>query len=300
MTVLWAVLFVLACSGCLLFWQQDRKHMQAVDRMLDDLLDGTGVSECDLREGAVSALATKVKRVQEKVDLSIASAEEERESVKQLVSNMSHQLKTPLAGLMMYREMHEDESLDILTRRRFLARMKGQTEKLDWILEALFKMVELEQGAVVFGTQALPLAPTLEDAVDAVMDKAEQRGVAIRVEPFSEISVLHNRKWTTEVFVNLLENAIKYSGPGSCITISLVPLEFYSEIRVTDEGIGIREEDQTRIFQRFYRASDVQDREGAGIGLTLSRMILEHEKGYITVRSTYGQGSTFSVFLQNV
>lgn len=300
MTVLWAVLFVLACSVCLLFWQQDRKHMQAVDRMLDDLLDGTGVSECDLREGAVSALATKVKRVQEKVDLSIASAEEERESVKQLVSNMSHQLKTPLAGLMMYREMLEDESLDILTRRRFLARMKGQTEKLDWILEALFKMVELEQGAVVFGTQALPLAPTLEDAVDAVMDKAEQRGVAIRVEPFSEISVLHNRKWTTEVFVNLLENAIKYSGPGSCITISVVPLEFYSEIRVTDEGIGIREEDQTRIFQRFYRVSDVQDREGAGIGLALSRMILEHEKGYITVRSTYGQGSTFSVFLQNV
>ena len=299
MTVLWAVLFALACSGCLLFWQQDRKHMQAVDRMLDDLLDGVGVSECDLREGAVSALATKVKRVQEKVDLSIAGAEEERESVKQLVSNMSHQLKTPLAGLMMYREMLEDENLDILTRRRFLARMKGQTEKLDWILEALFKMVELEQGAVVFGTQALPLAPTLEDAVDAVMDKAEQRGVVIGVEPFAEITVLHNRKWTVEVFVNLLENAIKYSGPGSCITISVVPLEFYSEIRVTDEGIGIREEDQTRIFQRFYRASDVQDREGAGIGLALSRMILEHEKGYITVRSTYGQGSTFSVFLQN-
>ena len=233
------------------------------------------------------------------MDLGISTAEEEKEQVKSLISNMSHQLKTPLAGLMMYREMLEDEGTDEEMRKRFLGKMKGQSEKIDWILKSLFKMVNLEQGAVVFEAEALPVRDTILDAVAASLDKADRRGIEILTEPFEDRLLWHNRKWTAEVLVNLLENAVKYTEPGGCITISVNPMEMYTEIAVRDTGRGIRKEELNEIFKRFYRSRDVENIEGSGIGLYLSRLILEQEKGYMTAESELGEGSKFSVFLQN-
>lgn len=272
---------------------------RTIDRMLDEILDGEPISQSDIREGEISVLASKAKRVKEKVDLGISTAEEEKEQVKSLISNMSHQLKTPLAGLMMYREMLEDEGLDEETRKRFLGKMKGQSEKIDWILKSLFKMVNLEQGAVVFEAEALPVRDTILDAVAASLDKADRRGIEILTEPFEDRLLWHNRKWTAEVLVNLLENAVKYTEPGGCITISVNPMEMYTEIAVRDTGRGIRKEELNEIFKRFYRSRDVENIEGSGIGLYLSRLILEQEKGYMTAESELGEGSKFSVFLQN-
>ena len=285
--------------GCVYGWYRNRKMYRTIDRMLDEILDGEPVSQSDIREGEISALAAKAKRIQEKVDSGIIRAEEEKEQVKSLISNMSHQLKTPLAGLMMYREMLENEGLDVETRRRFLEKMKGQSEKIDWILQSLFKMVNLEQGAVVFEAEALPVRDTILDAVTASLDKADRREIEILTEPFEDCILWHNRKWTAEVLVNLLENAVKYTEPGGRITISVRPMEMYTEIAVSDTGRGIRQEELTEIFKRFYRSRDVENIEGSGIGLYLSRLILEHEKGYITAASVPGEGSTFSVFLQN-
>lgn len=299
MIALLALGLVVAMGGCVFFWWRAREQAQRLDEMLDEMLGGAPVTGNDLAEGQLSALTAKARRVQERVAASVAAADAERERVKQLVSNMSHQLRTPLAGLIMYREMLEDARLDDAARQRFLAKMKGQTEKLDWLLGALFKMVDLEQGAVVFEAQSLPLSPTLTDAVAAVREKAERRELTLSVQPFEERILWHNRRWTAEVFVNLLENAVKYTAPGGRIALSVYPLELYTEIRVTDNGCGIREEELSAIFQRFYRSREVENVEGAGIGLALSRMILEHEKGMVTVRSTYGEGSTFSVFLLN-
>ena len=285
--------------GCVYGWYRNRKMYRIIDRMLDEILDGEPVSQSDIREGEISALAAKAKRIQEKVDSGIIRAEEEKEQVKSLISNMSHQLKTPLAGLMMFREMLENEGLDVETRRRFLEKMKGQSEKIDWILQSLFKMVNLEQGAVVFEAEALPVRDTILDAVTASLDKADRREIEILTEPFEDCILWHNRKWTAEVLVNLLENAVKYTEPGGRITISVRPMEMYTEIAVSDTGRGIRQEELTEIFKRFYRSRDVENIEGSGIGLYLSRLILEHEKGYMTAVSAPGEGSTFSVFLQN-
>ena len=299
LTVILAVLLLAAASGCVYGWRRNRKMYRVIDRMLDEILDGEPVSQSDIREGEISVLASKAKRVKEKVDLGISTAEEEKEQVKSLISNMSHQLKTPLAGLMMYREMLEDENLDEETRKRFLGKMKGQSEKIDWILQSLFKMVNLEQGAVVFEAEALPVRDTILDAVTAVLDRADRRNIRILTEPFEDRLLWHNRKWTAEVLVNLLENAVKYTEPGGRITISVCPMEMYTEIAVRDTGRGIRQEELTEIFKRFYRSRDVENIEGSGIGLYLSRLILEHEKGYMTAESELGEGSKFSVFLQN-
>lgn len=292
------LLLILTC-GCFYMWKRNRKMYRVIDRMMDEILDGEKLSQSDIKEGEISALASKAKRIQEKVDLGIQSAEEEKEQVKSLISNMSHQLKTPLAGLMMYRELLEDENLDAATRKKFLVKMRYQSEKIDWILQSLFKMVDLEQGVIAFEAGSLPIKATIQDAVTAVLDKADKKEIDILTEDFQDRNLWHNRKWTAEVLINLLENAVKYTRSGGQVCISVHPMELYTELRIRDTGIGIRQEEQTEIFKRFYRSKEVENLEGAGIGLYLSRMILEQEKGYIMVHSVIGEGSTFSVFLQN-
>lgn len=300
MTMLLLGIIILVMLGFIGYlWRRNRQMYHAIDVMLDEVLDDEKITELDICEGEISALAAKAKRVQEKVVLSVSEAEKEREAVKQLISNLSHQVKTPLSVLVMYQEMLNEESLDIETRIAFGAKMKKQVDKLEWILGALFKMVELEQNAVVFDAEPLLLRQTLIDALGAVMDKIAAKNQSLNILPFDDVLVWHNRRWTIEVFINLLENAIKYTSQGGKITINVQTMEMYTQISISDTGCGIHEEERTAIFQRFYRGKDVENVEGSGLGLALSRLILSREKGYITVESKYGEGSTFSVFLQN-
>lgn len=275
-----------------------RKMYRQIDRMLEQVLNRDKIEISDIQEGEISALASRMIRIQEKLEYELNSAEEEKEQVKSLISNMSHQLKTPLSSAIMYRDLLETENEDE-KRQYFLDRMKLQLNKIDWILKSLFKMVRLEQGAIQFETEELSLKDTLLSAINSIYDQAQQKEITIVTEPFEDRLLLHNKKWTAEVFVNILENAIKYSEKGGKIEIAVYPMELFTEIKFADHGIGIQKDELTHIFQRFYRSKDVENKEGSGIGLYLSRLILDQEKGYMTVASELGRGSCFSVFLQN-
>lgn len=279
-------------------WYQKRRMYQLIDQMLEQVLNREKIEISDIQEGEISALASKVIRVQEKLEYEVNQAQKEKEQVKCLISNMSHQLKTPLSNVVMYRDLLELEP-EAEQRANFLERMKIQLEKLDWILQSLFKMVKLEQGVIQFETEQSSLKETLLSALNSTYDKAVKKEICIITKPFKDCLLMHNRKWTAEVFSNILENAIKYSEKGSKIEIQVNPLELFTEIRFQDYGMGIKKEELTNIFQRFYRSKEAENKEGSGIGLYLSRMILEKEKGYMTVTSDYGKGSCFSVFLQN-
>ena len=177
--------------------------------------------------------------------------------------------------------------------------MHRQIEKLDWIVESLSKMVKLEQNIDEFEVTGTKIRQTILDAVDTVYEKLEKKEISLRMEPFEDRLLYHNRRWTAEVFVNLLENAVKYTEKGGSISIGVRTYEIYTKIQFSDNGRGIRQEELTDIFQRFYRSPEVENLEGSGIGLYLSNLILEKEKGYMTVDSEYQKGSSFSVFLQN-
>lgn len=275
-----------------------RRMYRMVSRMLEQVLNRERIQISDIREGGLSALAGKMIRVQETLEHEVDQAQKEKEQVKSLISNMSHQLKTPLSNVVMYRELLETEP-EAERRADFLERMRQQLDKIDWILQSLFKMVKLEQDVIRFETEQASLKETLVSALSSVYEQAEKKEIHIVTEPFPDRLLVHNPKSTAEVFVNILENAVKYSENGSQIEIQVRPLELFTEIRFRDHGIGIRKEEQNRIFQRFYRSRDVENREGSGIGLYLSRMILDKEKGYMTVASEFGKGSCISVFLQN-
>lgn len=299
----WMGIFAVVMAACIavVLWYctQNRKLYQSVDRMLDELLDDQKISVTDLQEGAVSALAGKAKRIQEKLQAEVGGARLENEQVKGLISNMSHQLKTPLANIMMYEELLEEDGLSEVEKKHFLQKMKMQSEKVSWILNSLFKMVKLEQNVISFDGGSNLIRRTLLDAVNLVYDKAQKKQIEIETEYFPDCSLYHNPKWTSEVFANILENAVKYTKESGHIRIGLRRFEMYSEIWIQDTGAGIAREELTEIFKRFYRSPEVENIEGSGIGLYLSKLILEKEKGYMNVESHLGKGSCFSVYLQN-
>ena len=270
-----------------------------IDRLLDSVLNQEMIVYSDVEEGEYSALIGKIRQIQEVLGNHAKSAEEEKEQIKSLVSDMSHQLKTPLANLSLYAEILGKEELEPERRAEFAGKMRRQAEKLNWIIESLSKMVKLEQNIDGFEVKDTKIRQTILNAVDTVYEKMEKKEIRLIMEPFEDVQLYHNRKWTAEVFANLLENAVKYTKEGGFVSIRVRPCELYTAIQIADNGRGIRQEELTDIFKRFYRSPDAENVEGSGIGLYLSNLILEKEKGYITADSEYGEGSCFSVFLQN-
>lgn len=290
-----ALLCAVLCHGL----YRERKAYRSIDRLLDCVLDREEIKDSELKEGEYSAFVSKMARIKEVLERQAENAEEEKEQVKRLISHISHQLKTPLANLSIYTELLTSQEAEGEKKQELSRKIQKQIEKLDWMIGSLSKMVKLEQNAIVFEVKDLPVKETILDAVDAVYGKAEKKGIEISLLPFSERILRHNRKWTAEVFVNLLENAVKYSAEGGAVQISAHPYEMYTEIRFVDHGPGIPKEELTQIFQRFYRGRAARQAEGCGIGLYLSNLILEKERGFLTVKSVYGAGSCFSVFLKN-
>lgn len=295
-TIILAILLIF--TVCYSIYQK-RKTYRMIDRLLDSVLSQEEIACSDVEEGEFSALVSKIKQIQDVLESHVKSADSEKEQIKSLVSNMSHQLKTPLANLSLYGEILGQGGISPERKAEFADKMQRQIEKLNWIVESLSKMVKLEQNMDEFEVKDTQIRQTILDAVDAVYEKIEKKEMHLNLEPFEDRALYHNRKWTAEVFVNLLENAIKYTDQGGSISIHVKPYELYTEIQFSDNGRGIHREELTDIFKRFYRSPEVEHMEGSGIGLYLSNLILEKEKGYMTAASEYGKGSCFSVFLQN-
>lgn len=270
--------------------------IQAAYEIVDTAIAGrprlTGYEETEL-----SALENKVIRYVELARSREGQVEAERSHLQTLLSDISHQTKTPLSSIMLYGELLEEiPDLDE-EARQYAAQVKTQAAKLDWLIGSLVKMSRLETGMITLQTAVSPLIPTISQAVSQVYAAAERKSVGIAIDCDPELSVRHDPKWTGEALFNLLENAVKYSAAGSGIQVSAVAGEMFVRIDVADQGMGIAEQEWNDIFKRFYRSKQAAKHEGVGIGLYLAREIIAAQGGYIKVSSRLGEGTVFSVFL---
>ena len=223
---------------------------------------------------------------------------EEKDKLKELISDISHQTKTPLSNIKLYLEIIEDEP-DSYKNHEYLKKMEEQINKLDFLLESMVKMSRLETGAIKIQKQNSLLADTLALAISNVVIKADQKNIKIDVQYDEKLSLYHDKKWTAEAIFNILDNAVKYTESGGHIHILVCKQELFTTISIEDTGKGIAPERQAAIFTRFYREPEVHDHEGIGIGLYLAREIITLQNGYIEVRSHIGQGSIFNIYLPN-
>lgn len=225
---------------------------------------------------------------------------EERESTKALVTDISHQLKTPMAALKTCFYIYLDAS-DADEKMEFLKRSETQLEKLEQLIASLMNISRLETAMISLTKEPILLSDLLVDAVNGVYEKARRKNIEISLQETENIALQLDKHWTTEAVINVLDNAVKYSPQNSHITISIEKQHFYTLVKITDEGIGISQSEYNKIFQRFYRYnhSYVKKTEGSGVGLYLTRMILERQGGLIRVESVPEKGSTFILQFRN-
>lgn len=223
--------------------------------------------------------------------------DEERQELQSLVSDISHQVKTPVSNLKMVTDTLLTKPVTDQERVDFLQGIRSQTEKLDFLFQALVKTSRLETGAIQLEKNDSLLFDTLAQAMSGIVYSAEKKNITVTVDCPEDLHLPHDSKWTAEALFNLLDNAVKYSLTGGKISVSVERWEMYVKLDVTDTGKGISESNQASIFRRFYREEEVHDEQGVGIGLYLTREIITRQGGYIKVTSEVGKGSTFSVFL---
>lgn len=223
--------------------------------------------------------------------------DEERQELQMLVSDISHQVKTPVSNLKMVTDTLLAKPVTEQERRDFLQGVRSQTDKLEFLFQALVKTSRLETGAIRLEKKDGLLIDTLAQAMSGIVYGAEKKGIAVSVQCPEDLRVSHDSKWTAEALFNLLDNAVKYTPAGGQISVSVEQWEMYVKLDVADTGKGIPESSQAAIFRRFYREEEVHDQPGVGIGLYLAREIITQQGGYIKVTSELGRGSTFSVFL---
>lgn len=223
---------------------------------------------------------------------------EEKENLKELVSDISHQTKTPLANIKLYQELLSDETTTS-ENSEYLTKMSKQVDKLDFLLQSMVKMSRLETGTIKIKKSEYLIAETLALAIGAVVPKADQKNIQLHVTYDETLRLEHDKKWSAEAIFNVLDNAVKYTNENGNIYISVNREEIFTKISITDTGKGIPLERQGTIFNRFYREPEVHNTEGVGIGLYLARKIISMQNGYMKVESETGKGSTFYIYLPN-
>ena len=267
-------------------------------RTLDNMIDGNEeLQKSNDSETLFARINHRLIRLYEIMQENRHKVDMERQELQMLISDISHQVKTPVSNLQMVTDTLLTKPVSEEERMDFLQGIRSQTDKLDFLFQALVKTSRLETGAIRLEKKDSSLFHTLAQAMSSIVYAAEKKEIAVSVDCPENLIISHDSKWTSEALFNLLDNAVKYTPPGGKISVSVVLWEMYVELKVTDTGKGISESNQASIFRRFYREEEVHEQQGVGIGLYLAREIVTRQGGYIKVVSEPGHGSEFSIML---
>ncbi len=267
-------------------------------RTMDDMLDGAAPPpQIHEEENLFYKINHRLLRLYEVMRENRERVAKDRADLQELISDISHQVKTPIANLQMVNATLLEQSVPEEKQREFLQASSGQLDKLDFLMQAMIKTSRLETGVISLDRKIQPLYDTLAAALGGILLNAEKKNIHVSVDCPPDLALAHDRKWTGEALFNILDNAVKYTPEGGTIRVTVQSWELYVKIDIADSGKGIAENRQGMIFKRFYREEEVHDVDGIGIGLYLVREIVTMQGGYIKVSSAVGYGSVFSIFL---
>ncbi len=285
--------------------KNNRKVLQEISGILSGFKNQKyDVVYGEAMEGEAGELYSQLSSLGKQIKIGEETMFLEKEGTKQLVTDISHQLKTPVAALKTCFSVLEEGDLKEEERREFFLRCKQQLKGLEELVKALVNISRMETGMIEIRKEKKHIFDTMLLAVNSLYGKAEEKQIEMTFENeegIEKLQLFHDTKWTKEAFINVLDNAIKYSEPGGMIKISMMKRNFFVRIEIKDRGIGIPKKEYTQVFKRFYRGEGerVKKEEGSGVGLYLTREILERQGGSIAVHSKAGEkhGSTFVIQL---
>lgn len=281
-------------AGIICLYQKTSKTINRLDSMIESAISDN-FSETDFSEEKLSRLEAKMYRYLSKGKAAQKQTMAEKNTIKELVSDISHQSKTPIANILLYTELLKEKEILNEEAKGFVNQIAVQTEKLNFLIQSLIKTSRLETGIIAVVPKEQKIKELLEAIKYNFAGQPENKILIFREVP--DISACFDLKWTIEAISNIVDNAVKYTPEQGKIAVSVKEYEMFVRIDIEDNGIGISEEETAKIFLRFYRSQRVSDEKGVGIGLYLTREIISRQGGYIKVSSELEKGSCFSVFL---
>lgn len=289
------VLFSLAILAVLYLGEQHRgKQLETAAGQLRRFMDGdTAVRLLDCGEGSLSRLFAAVNAMATSLTAHIDKEKQNRQFLKDTVSDISHQLKTPLAALQMYNEIICDEKIGNEVVESFTDKSRRELERMGNLVQNLLKLARLDAGTIELEKDVFSLQSFLEKCIGSFATRAAQEGKSITLRCGDGPMLCLDETWLGEAVSNIIKNALDHTGSGDAIEISCQEAAAATEIIIRDNGAGIHPEDIHHIFKRFYRSRFSKDKQGVGIGLALSKAIVEKHGGAVTVRSELGRGAEF-------
>lgn len=298
------MIVVIAVIGVAFLWYIIKYFVRKLDSFslaVDEIMkDNYAFGMNDYDQGILSRLNFQFKQMSKKLESNITTLEAEKENIKSLVTDISHQLKTPVSSIKLFNQILLEDDISSSERIEFLTRSESDINSLEWLVGSLVKLSRLEVGMINIKMHREDLKNTILKAVNEIYFKAEEKNIEIIIGNFKNILINHDTNWTKEAVFNVLENAVKYTNEGGKISVDMIEMESFIRIDIEDNGIGILENEMNDVYKRFYRGKSkaVQVKEGSGVGLYLTRKILEIQGGSIILNSRKGEGTVFNLFLQ--
>jgi signal transduction histidine kinase len=257
----------------------------------------SGDYEFDIRdnhEGELSILKSDIYKVTLMLSENRSSLEKDKHALTNAISDISHQLKTPLTSMMVMSDLLSDNTLNESKREEFTQNIRVQLERIEWLVSSLLKLSKIDAGTIAFKKDEVFVKDLLERSLNPLLIPMEVKGQAVEAEGDPAVSFKGDFHWTAEALINILKNCVEHTLNGGIIRIGYAENPLYTEIRIKDNGNGISKEDLPYIFRRFYKGKNAGE-DSVGIGLAMAYTIITSQQGDIEVRSDKGNGTEFLI-----
>ena len=293
MLFLWTLLLFL---GTMLFLYRRERLYRKSENIIKDYIDGNyTVHLPQSNEGNIYQLLASVDQLATMLQAKNDTEQKTKEFLKNTISDISHQLKTPLSALMMYQEIIENEPDNPETVKEFSFKIGTALKRIEQLIQSMLKITRIDAGSIYFEKSNYSIPNILNHAINELTTRADNEKKEIVIDGDLEQMLYCDIEWTGEAVGNIVKNALDHTDAGGKITISWERTPAMIRIFITDNGHGIAGEDIHHIFKRFYRSKNTSDSQGIGLGLPLAKAIVEGQGGILSVQSERLQGTTFTL-----
>ena len=293
MLFLWTLLLFL---GTMLFLYRRERLYRKSENIIKDYIDGNyTVHLPQSNEGNIYQLLASVDQLATMLQAENDTEQKTKEFLKNTISDISHQLKTPLSALQMYQEIIENEPDNPETVKEFSFKIGTALKRIEQLIQSMLKITRIDAGSIYFEKSNYSIPNILSHAISELTTRANHEKKEIVINGDWDQMLYCDIEWTGEAVGNIVKNALDHTDAGGKITISWERTPAMIRIFITDNGHGIAQEDIHHIFKRFYRSKNTSDSQGIGLGLPLAKAIVEGQGGILSVQSEPLQGTTFTL-----
>ena len=300
--LLWVLFFIVSIILILKIISPIFNNIKRLGERADEMVEGNfNFTELKFEEGDFYVFYNKFIHMGERLENALKDLQDEKLNLKDIINDISHQLKTPLSALIAYNDILKNhENMDIETKSKFIGMTSEQLDRMDWLITTLLKYARIESNAVSYNREVMPLSESIRYAIEPLKVAANDKSQSIELVFNSEGYYFHDKKWIAEGLSNIIKNAIEHTNIDGKIKITLEETPMSISITISDNGEGIDEREIKNIFKRFYKGKNSINPKSIGIGLSLSKKIIEAHGGSISVESELKKGTIFNIMFLKV